>query len=413
MIRLNLTNIPGLQAEGGAAEIDFEGLEPATIEKPPESPTETPPETVPAEPEVTEETPSEIDEDIFKMAEDNLDLLEQAEKEEFAPKHVSEESEEERVEGRPVRVKGKRNVIIMLLVVAVLIIIGGGFWAYRAGLFTKGEVTETARAAKDRVSQTVTERSDEFRQRAGKVSEDVSRKAADLKERIPETAEPRAQRIPEAPLRTAPPRSGPGEVTPADVRRILSGNLQTEAAAELMERFPPSAKLQYFKLSNGKISFLLYTENERLAQEIRAHLSGGPQFREPEVFFIDRNNRYADNPVEIMAIIPLRSFAGEVEQGIQYFNDQQISQITWGAAKRANVSIRPVRISSRDVYTERNGEISGQSQVHDLANYLHKLATYRSNMSVSGIYINNTICKKIYESALAFRLDLNIYPRSS
>jgi hypothetical protein len=200
MIRLNLTNIPGLQEEEIAPQFDLEGL---VLEQPVQEAAEAPAaeeveavkprssETPPAAPEVPE-----VDEDLFKLAEANLDLIEQAEKEEFGP--IDEEQAKKLEKGEAVKQRSIRPVLRYTFYLILVAAIVYGVWAYRQGMFSKKEIKQVA----SRTEQTITDEADKILDKTVDIVDDLVEKEESLVPETvqPPTAQPPARREPIRPL---------------------------------------------------------------------------------------------------------------------------------------------------------------------------------------------------------------------
>lgn len=421
MLRLNLTNKPGLQDEEELAKIDLEGLTP---ERPPEEqlegletpePLDAPavlPE-VPLPPPIEEEKPIQpIDEDLVKLAEANLDLIEQAEQEEFAPKHPSPPPDE--LEEKPAKVKQHHPLLRYGLLAAVIVVIIGVLWAYRNGLLTKENVRETAQIATEIVSETVSEQATDLMEMTEGIPDELSEKAREAARIVPEATSQISSHVSDV-VQSA--RSvqrvrvfGPSEIPIDYIQHVQFGHDRLQVAAEVLTQFPAASNLQYLRVKNDKVSFILYVKNEYEAEQIKNYFIGGNRFQSPEVFFIERTGKLADNPVEIMTIVRFYTFASQDSKGYKYFSDRQLSQYVWQAGVQSRVNMNPLQIFNRDVSVVRNAQIIGNGSTANVIQLLNELSSIRDNMGIGVISITSTVYQPLAQTQLDYKLNTIIYP---
>lgn len=396
MIRLNLTNAPGLQEEEILTQFDLEGLIP---EQPVQEATETPavegvetaqPPTVPPPPPAPD-----IDADIFKLAEANLDLIEQAEKEEFGA--IDQEQAKKLEKGEVVRRKsirpGLRYTFYLVLVAAIIY----GIWAFRQGLFSKADLKSTAQS----LGQTI-------------------REEVDLVDNLAEKEElPIAEAVQPSVIQPVPEREaiqsterlyGVSQISDDFILRVYQGQQRLRTCADVLAGFPATAQLQYIRIKNDKISFILFVADEAQAQQIKSSFLNTDRFFPPEVYFVERSNKVASNPVEIMAIVKFRILQCEDKRGYKHFSDLHLSQHVWQAGLNSKVGLDPLQISNRDPLVTRQASITGIGAAGNVVQFLSELATIRDNMEVNIISITNTFNKNILETQLNYHLDTILYP---
>ncbi len=445
MLRLNLTNKPGLQDEAELAKIDFEGLTP---ERPPEEQlevSETPespdapsvlPE-VPLPPPIEEEKPIQpIDEDLFKLAEANLDLIEQAEQEEFAPKHPAPPLEE--LEEKPAKVKQHHPLLQYGLLAAVIAIVIGVLLAYRNGLLTKENIREVAQVTTEIVSETVSEQATDLMEMTegipGELSEkaveamrttdlmemtegipgELSEKAVEAMRIVPEATSQISSRVSDVVQSAGSVRRvfGPSEIPIDYIQHVQFGHDRLQVAGEVLTRFPAASNLQYLRVKNDKVSFILYVKNEYEAEQIKNYFISEKRFQTPEVFFIERTGKIADNPVEIMTIVRFYTLASQDSKGYKYFSDRQLSQYVWQAGIQSRVNMNPLQIFNRDVSVVRNAQIAGNGSTANVIQLLNKLSSIRDNMGIGVISITSALYQPLAQTQLDYKLNTIIYPNN-
>jgi len=421
MLRLNLTNKPGLQDEKELAKIDLEGLTPG---RPPEkqlevSETLETPDTPAVQPEVLlpppieEEKPIQpIDEDLFKLAEANLDLIEQAEQEEFAPKQPSSPPDEPEV--KPVKVKQHYPFLRYGLFAAVIVVIIGGLWAYRNGLLTKEKVKETIQVATETVSETVSEQATDLVKMTEGIPDELGEKAGEAMRIVPEAPGQISSRVSDVvqSARSARRVFGPSEIPIEYIQHVQFGHDRLQVAAEVLTQFPVASNLQYLRVKNDKVSFILYVKNEYEAEQIKNYFIGGNRFQTPEVFFIERTGKIADNPVEIMTIVRFNTLAPQDSKGYKYFSDRQLSQYIWQAGIQSKVNMDPLQISNRDVSIIRSAQIVGNGSTANVIQLLNELSSIRDNMGIGVISITSTLYQPLARTLLDYKLSTFIYPNN-
>lgn len=442
MLRLNLTNKPGLQDEAELAKIDFEGLTP---ERPPEEQLEgletlkTPavqPE-VPLPPPIEEEKPIQpIDEDLFKLAEANLDLIEQAEQEEFAPKHPAPPLEEP--EEKPAKVKQHHPLLQYGVLAAVIVVIIGVLLAYRNGLLTKENIRDVAQVTTEIVSETVSEQATDLMEMTegipGELSEkaveamrttdlvemtegipgELSEKAVEAMRIVPEATGQISSRVSDVVQSAGSVRRvfGPSEIPIDYIQHVQFGHDRLQVAGEVLTQFPAASNLQYLRVKNDKISFILYVKNEYEAEQIKNYFISEKRFQTPEVFFIERTGKIANNPVEIMTIVRFYTSASPDSKGYKYFSDRQLSQYVWQAGVQSRVNMNPLQISNRDVSVVRDAQIAGNGNTANVIRLLNELSSIRDNMGIGVISITSALYQPLAQTQLDYKLNTIIYPNN-
>jgi len=404
MIRLNLTNITGLQEEEISPQFDLEGL---VLEQPAQEAAETPAaEKVKAVKPRPAETPPavpEVDEDLFKLAEANLDLIEQAEKEEFGS--IDKEQAERIEKGEAVRRRGVRPVLRYAFYLILVAAIVYGVWAYRQGMFSKKEIKQVA----SRTEQTITEEADKILDKTVDIADDLAEKEEAL---VSEAVQSPAAQPPvgREPIRPTERYYGASQISDDFIYRIYQGQQRLQVCADVLASFPSNSQPQYIRVKDDKISFILYVANEAQAQQVKSSILSNDRFLPPEVYFVERSNKVADNPVEIMAIVKFGIPPCEDQKGYKYFNDLKLSQYIWQAGLNSSVSMEPLQISSRDNAVVRQAGLTGTGSTNNVIQFLNELSTIRDNLEVSVISITNTLNKNILETQLNYNLNTILYP---
>lgn len=421
MLRLNLTNKPGLQVEEELAKTDLERLTP---ERPPEeqlerSETLETPDTpavlpeVPLPPPIEEEKPIQpIDEDLFKLAEANLDLIEQAEQEEFAPKLPSPPPDEP--EEKPAKVKQHHPLLRYGLPAAVIVVIIGVLLAYRNGLLTKENVRETAQIATEIVSENVSEQATDLMEMTEDIPGELSEKAMEATRLVPEATSQISSLVSDVVQSASSVRriSEPSEIPIDYIQHVQFGHDRLQVAAEVLTQFPAASNLQYLRVKNDKVSFLLYVKNEYEAEQIKNYFISEKRFQSPEVFFIERTEKIADNPVEIMTIVRFYTSASRDSKGYKYFSDRRLSQYVWQAGVQSRVNMDPLQISNRDISVVRNAQIVGYGSTANVIQLLNELSSIRDNMGIGVISVTSTLYQPLAQTQLDYKLNTIIYPNN-
>jgi len=414
MIRLNLANVPGLQGEELPTLVDLEGLTPDQPSEPlPEKEMEFVPEQAPAESSeepVIETKPTQpVDEDLFKLAEENLDLIEQAEQEEFIPKPTSPPPD--KPEKGPVGIK-RRPVLRLAILAVVVLVILSAFWGYRQGLFTKEQVVKTAQKTRDKVLETVTDQAVGVTETTDQKTEELGEEAVEKARLIPDVAQQPGSQISNAvkSVRPMPRYTEPSGISDKYVYRVHTGQNRLQIAAEVLSQFPPKSKLQYLRVKNDKVSFILYVANEQELLRLKSYFSNENRFVSPEVFFTERTNKVAGNPIEIMAIVRFYTSDCQETMGYKYFTDRQLSQYVWQTGLTSGVDMQSMKISSKEITSIRNGHIAGTGAVKNVVQLLNELAMIRDNMECGVISITGTLDNSISETMLDYNLGTVIYP---
>ncbi len=465
LIQLNLTNKPGLQLIDETIQIDLEGLIPDIPPEEDESVAEPAvdvsarPKTTPQIPDIpdipdmpeVEESPvdfggnqiPEINDDLFKLAEANLDLIEQAEEEEFpTEKKIKAEIE---TEEKPARQKKEHLLLRHGILVAALVILIFVLKLYQNGTLNRESVKRTARLAAEKVTGSVAEQAAGLVQKADDLTETYTNQAGNLVRQAPGIAQDitssvrdaaeSAQDIydarasekveqivdysqPVAPVvrnireSTASTQRvyGSSNISGEVIQRVQVGQNKLKVAAIVLEQFPQSSKLQYLRVKNDKVSFILNVRSVEEAEHINNYFVNQRRFESPEIFYVDRNAKFDDNPVEIMAIVRFKALRPDDSKGYKYYDDRQLSQYIWQAGLQSKVQMSPFKISDNDVTSVRNAEIIGNGYTPNVIRLLNELSILRNNMALTILSIQSDTEQPLSRTILNYSLNSFIYP---
>ena len=455
MIRLNLTNQPGLQLIDESEQFDPEGLAPDEIIESPESPgasapkatqPSAPPEPesvpvpdidnfpdMPLEPELpADKAPMDFDDDLFKLAEANLDLIEQAEEEEAGiGKTVKEAKLPEK------KAKKKRNLPPMfryIVLLAVIILIFVILMIYRNGKLNREAIQRAAQQTAGEVTREVSRKAEDVVRSADQLTGEYSEKVADIASQMPDAQrqlttqagqvaqqmsgglsqaqQQIASRVSDVsrPSQVVRRSYGASTISKDLIRRLQIGQDKLYMTADILSQFPSSAGLQYLRIKGDKLSFIINVSSEAVAERIRNYFTSQGRFQNPEIFFVERTDNNPANPVEIMAIIRFQSMVSNDTDGYKCLSDRQLSQYIWQASLNSAARVNPLKISNADYTKIRDAEIAGNGGMENVIALLREIAAQRHNMSAKMISIKSDTNRPIRESVLNFNVNTIIYP---
>ncbi|GEM_PF-1178077 len=452
MIRLNLTNQPGLQFIDESEQFDLEGLEPdEVIEEQegdfqansddgapvPVKSTSVPDlkdiPDMPMQPKLARNVDEfQIDDDLFKLAEANLDLIEQAEEEEAGPREKVKSTPEP--EEKPEKKHTQHPLFRYGILVGAIIVLFFILWLYKNGQLNKEKVRKAALNATATVTEKASEKATDVIRTADGLSEVYADKATEAASQIPgvtqqlssdvgeftqqmssdisDVRQQIASKIPEVQTSRQPVNRvyGTSDLSMDLIQRVQVGQNKLNIAADVLAQFPANSRLQYLRIKNDRLSFILYVSSEYIAEQIKNYFISQSKFLSPEVFFVEQSNTVAGNPIEIMAIIRFQSMGSNDTKGYKYLTDRQLSQYVWQASLKSSVRLNPLKISNNDITTVRDAEIIGNGITANVITMMRELAVQRHNMSMSMLSIRSNTSRPISESILDFDLNSVIYP---
>lgn len=390
MIKINLATKPGLQDETGGKTVAGSPNEIFAV---------IPPATEAPEPvitqigtEVQDDQPvamPALDDDMFASIEANLEMMEQAEAEEFVPRHISlppekleEEEKEEKIEELTKKPGRRRLKNALIYGLTVIIIGGGGYWAYLKYFKTP---TPTSSA------QTDFEKPEVATGQAESVPAQPVQTPAEVQP--VETVQPIYQsEINATPSTTQPVPSTitqpqMSQVEEVYVSQILNGATRCQTLAQVVGSIPINHRLQYLKLKTDKISFLVYVGSEEEAQRLKASIQNLPAILSTEVFYIERMPGVAAPAVQIMAILKLRNNPSAM-RSIRFQNDIALSQVLWSAGKRNGLNMQPLSIAEPPANKPRLAEFRGNCTATGIANLLQDLSAIDLNLSIEQVSLS-------------------------
>jgi len=384
MIKINLATKPGLQDEtvvqgfiGEASDIFSVPLPEVSSQISAEQMTEqllTAP---------TSEVPTDKAE-MFESVKENLEMLEQAETEEFIPRHLSHppEKSQEAIEGtedtQPIPKSHPRSWLKILIYLLVVIIIGSaGYWVYNKYLKIEGP------------------------QITGVTDEEV-------KVPITESATPTPESI--APSESDLVQSRPNQVDEIYLPNIAVGTARCHLIAGIIDAFPADFRLQYLKLTNEKISFLIYVGLEEGARHAKTTIQNLPGILSTRVFYIEKMTGIPSPAVQIMAILNVRIEENLIEN-VRFLDDLAMAQTLWAIGKRNNLTLQPLSITEPPAANPRLAGIQGQGSVSNFKNLLNELAGINLNLSVEQVLLNPVIDSGDKTEQVNFTINFVLYPQ--
>jgi len=425
MIRLNMTNQPGLQVVDEAEIFDLEGLilkksaeETASGEPESEGTKQAPDESIkvpdiedipdmPLEPSLPKESDDQgIDEDLFKLAEANLDLIEQAEEEETGSKAKVKKAPE-----APVKDKKRPKKFPLLrygIIVGGFLVLLFLFWLYSNGKLTRSKVNEVTRD----VAETVTEKATQTAERIPDATRQLTSEVKDVTEKVSSEVSTSRERVATRLSRSAAGtyQYGQSDLSDNVIQVVQRGQAKLSLVTDVLAQFPADARILYLRLKDDKLSFILYVRSHQVAEQIRGYFTGQSRFLSPEVFFTENTGKYPENPVEIMAIVRFRVKGSDDRRGYKYLTDRQLSQYIWQAAVESGARMNPLKISSRDVSSVRSAEIVGNGKIVDIIALLQELAIQRHNLEVALVSLKSDAAVSVSNGILDYHLSSVIYP---
>jgi len=384
MIKLNLATVPGIQGKESAKAPIYE----YQVEVEEKLPT--------AEEGVTGATPKpkqKIDADLFKLAEQNLDLIEQAEKEEFVPKHKPKPPKKEKEEGPTIKIKRRIPLLRLFYLLLAIIVIGGGFWVYKSKFYKKVGIKVPTKSEVKKVTEKVQE----------KVTEqlpDVVDKAKGIGQSVVTSSQEAVKQVAIA-----------NEISDQNITQILNGKNVLDIGLKLLQSFPQNARLQYLRVKSNKVSFILYlpTRNEGLT--LKNSLINNSRFLSPDVFYIERDKSNLNAPYQVMAIIKYRDTILRSIKGFVFKIDNELAQIIGNYGQNSNVSLTPFKVFKEQNYLPRKAQFSGKGSARNCISFLKKIKDMNMNIGIESVYIYDNSNRKLESTILAFTIDTNIFPR--
>ncbi len=358
MIKLNLATIPGLQGEESVRSPIFEPKV-EFVEKPPA-----------IEEGEAPKPKQKIDESVFELAEQNLDLIEQAEKEEFVPKHPSLPPKKEKEDG-PVTIKRRRTVLKIFYLLLALIVVVGGFWVYKSKFYKKAEkIPEVVGEAKE-IGESVIASSKEVMQQAVVAS----------------------------------------EISEQYITQILIGKNVLDVSLKLFQSFPQNARLQYLRVKSNKISFILYLPTRDEGYAFKNNIVNNSRFLSPDVFYIERDESNLNAPYQIMAILRYKDTISKSSSGFGFKLDNELAQIIGTIGQSSNVFLTPLKIFKAQNNLPRKAQFSGKGSIKDCIRFYKKIMGMNMNIGIECVYVYDNSNQKLENTQLNFRIDADIFPR--
>ncbi|PIS29147.1 MAG: hypothetical protein COT43_04605 [Candidatus Marinimicrobia bacterium CG08_land_8_20_14_0_20_45_22] len=369
MIRLNLATSPGYQN----SEIF---LQMPDVEK---SPTQEKPVV-----SATEIQPSvNTGEDVFAKAEKNLDLIEQAEKGEFVPKHTSVPPKK-KSEIVSVKTHRVRRVVFRYLGYLILIgIIGAGFWGYRSGFYKQVDFSRIASFFIEKFSRA---------------------KKTELADKTQNVAESILTVLPF----TQP--SDKDEIAPEYIKMIIAGKNRLDFTRRVLENLPQNSILQYLYTKDNSVTFIMNIRTQQECDVLKSALEGTSQFVSTEVFRIEPDLSVGTHPVRLTAIVKFQEDTARSGKCYRFIDDIKTSQVIFVAGKRSMISLSPLKIFSAPSPDVRMAQINGGGTYATIATFFDELQKVYVNCGIEDISIHQSASDSLQNNPLNMIVDVQIFP---
>jgi len=369
MIKLNLATIPGLQGEESVRSPIFEPKV-EFVEKPP----------------VIEEGEApkpkqKIDKSVFELAEQNLDLIEQAEKEEFVPKHPSLPPKK----GKEGGIKRRRTVLKFFYLLLALVVIVGGFWVYKSKFYKKIGIKIPSRSEVTKVAEKIPEVVGETK----KIGESVIVSSKDVTQQAVVAS----------------------EISEQYITQILIGKNVLDVSLKLFQSFPQNARLQYLRVKSNKLSFILYLPTRDEGYTFKNNIVNNSRFLSPDVFYIERDESNLNAPYQIMAILRYKDTILRSSSRFGFKLDNELAQIIGTIGQSSNVFLTPLKIFKAQNNLPRKAQFSGKGSIKNCIRFYKKIIDMNVNMGIECVYVDDNSNQKLEDTQLNFRIDAEIFPR--
>ena len=337
-----------------------------------------------------------IDLDMFDKAEQALDFLEQAEEEEFIPKHTSvaaakrkKKREKKEKKEKAETAKKKRSLWPVLIFVFAIIAIAS-FYAIYEYYLTNGEVSTL-------IQEVVPEEEVEVVEEQP-AAEIVTTQESAYQEEY--AAEP--EYVVEQPQTD--------QISASAIDRIVNGIGIVETATFLISNIPASSHLQYLRVKSGKSSFIYYSSTSEEGSQIKNMLSGNARFNTPDVFYVERDNTFPNYSYQTMSILSNRLISQRGNRIFAFREDSEVATLLTQVAESYNISVTPLRISESGGSGGRRSQFTGKANLSSCIEFLKKLSDLNINLSVESIYIIDNSSRDLRSTTLEFTVDTILFP---
>lgn len=382
MIKLNLATKPGLQTKEASLSKIFPGFD-TTIEN--QTPT----------PRVIHQTKN-LDENIFTPAEKNLDLIEQAEKEEFIPRRTSIplQKKTDIQFAKPMRVKRKATRIVLYII--LIGILAGGYWGYKKEIYKKIDLGKVTSLFTKKGTNKVILDSDQSHAVTDKTSE-ILDKTQQIGESIVTT------------LQLAHP-SLEDEIAGEYVSQIILGKNRLDMAQKMLQSLPQDAILQYMRVKGNSVTLIAHFKTKEEVDVVNDAIAGDSNFSKTEVFRIETDVSNSVRPIQLSAIIKFKEYSSGGSQAYRFIDDVKISQVVWVAGKKASVSLMPIKIFGAPSPDVRLSEITGTGNIATCLAFFKELMNIYINYGIESISIYRSAGDRSQTAPLDFSLEGSIFP---
>ncbi|MFA4838777.1 MAG: hypothetical protein WC703_04800 [Candidatus Neomarinimicrobiota bacterium] len=324
-----------------------------------------------------------LDEGVFAKAEKNLDLIEQAEKEEFVPRHTSVPPKK-KPEIKPMKSHRIRRTVFRYIGYLVLVgIIAAGFWGYRSGYYKQvdfGKITSF------------------FKEKFGRAEKtELAGKAQEVAESIL-TVLPFAQ------------PSEKDEIAPEHIQMIIAGKNRLEFTQKVLENMPQNSILQYLRAKENSVTFIINIRTQQECDVLKSALEGDSRYASTEVFRAEPDPSTGTHPVRLTAILKFREETARDGKCYRFIDDMKISQVVFVAGKRSMVNLLPMKIFSAPSPDVRMAQINGGGTYATIVTFFDELSKVYVNYGIEDISIHQSASDSLQSNSLNMIVGVQIFP---
>ncbi len=337
-----------------------------------------------------------IDASVFDMVEKNLDMIEDAEKEELkAPKRkvLSEEK-------KPVQTRKRhpfRRFFLAIIFVAIVLFA----YAWFSGRIEQRDIERFYRNNVATLIHKV------FPQKGKNIAGTAQR----IGEQLPGVVQDAAD-VASSTISALEPLAVTNEISDYYIEHIQRGSVILEAVIAIFEKLPPSSRFSYLDANPDKITFVVYVPSREVGLRLKEDLEATGQFQYTDVFFIERTGG-SSNPYQVMAALNTTGDIPKRSKGFRHLQDQEISQTLGTIGQQNHAKYGSFQIQRGDSEKPRKTTLSGRVTYRNLVPFLMALEKPRINLGTENLHISDKVGGRLDISILDFTLEAHIYPRKS
>lgn len=201
------------------------------------------------------------------------------------------------------------------------------------------------------------------------------------------------------------------EITAENINTILIGKNILFLTKVIFENFDPGLILDYLRINQEKVSFIVYYSSDDRANFLQKNLKSSIPNLKNDLFYVEKSNLYKQNPFQVMGFFNLNQGSYVIEERYIHYDDEKMAKHLGFWAAQEGIELNPVKIFTKDTTKIRKVEITGKGNATAIIGFIEKLLDENINLAIKNIHFKNKQKIKFDDLLINLKIEARIYPR--